>query len=200
MRLKPWRPLVRYLFLNDRLDQLQPWSTFTPSTTFFSAGACLCLFFDHLKSIFLTSLEQTTFKSNTSSSNTITRKLGHNTSKFLNPPCTAPAGPRTLLQFLAWNVCVFLASCSGSSVCPKKLVHQQLSAHVTVATPVTSKFFLSLNKLNDVPSASARYFCHLRPQLQPLQRHEAHCYASPCSCQLRPHREHHRHASTAAPI
>ena len=42
-------------------------------TTFFSANAFLCLVFDLLQSIFLTSVEQTTFQSSTYSSKTITR-------------------------------------------------------------------------------------------------------------------------------
>ena len=57
-----------------------------------------------------------------------------------------------------------------------------------------------MNKLNEVPSASARFYSHLRPHLQSLQRHDAHCYASPCFRQHRPHREHHRHASTAGTL
>ena len=73
----------------------------------------------------------------------------------LNSLCGAPAEPRTLLQLSAWNVCVLHAFCSCSSVpCPNELLHQRLSAHLTVATLVTlrsaSRFLISISKVNEI--------------------------------------------------
>ena len=128
-------------FFIDRLDQLQPWSTFIFSTTFFSTTAFQCLVFDHPESI-----EHKFFQENhaetwpqfmqVSQSSLRCSDWATNSAPFLGlEHLRFPGLPQWLLGTMS-----------------KLLAHQQLSAHVTVATPViTYKFLMSLNKLHEVP-------------------------------------------------